>query len=415
VPLEVRRRPPVPVPEGRCPRPLVKRKLQEFAVSLGVARNADGRSVEVYPKQEATQGESTAGNWINLPYYHAEDSPRFAVAEGRPIGFTEFLAYATDMAVSSHALEAVQPAESGGMFEDGPPCLQHLHQIGITKGTRNQTLVNIGVYFRAKDPDRVEELLDAYNAECMTPPLPQEEVQNIARSLKRREYVYTCSQVPLSDHCRKTECKKRKFGVGVFRSTANEGKFPELANLRKITTDPPRWLIQVGDQDVSMTTDELLNMPKFRRAVFERLTLVVPTLKNHQWEEKVETLVATVTVIAAPEDAGTFGQFQAYLAQFLETRRSADSREALLLGKPWEEEGKVYFRSPDLYAFLERKRFKEYNMSQIWDQLRRLGADKFQFQLKKSCVQVWWLPVEGFVAGEQQEPFELPVRPEPTF
>jgi hypothetical protein len=401
------------------PAPLMRERLTACKLALKLPNNPDGRAIEIFPKQDDTRKDGNRGSWINLPYYGGDKTTRYAIAQGERLNLADFLDHAEACTITSGELQALHPSTEGDAFTDGPPCLQKLHQIGVGKGVRAQVLINVGMYFKLKDPGRLEELLTAYNQDCITPPLQLREVSDTVRSLTRKSYVYMCNQLPLSEHCAKLECKKRRWGIGAFRRAENEAKFPTLDNLRKVTTDPPRWVLDVDGEEVSLTTDELLTAPKFRRAVFERLTRVVPTLKNHEWDERVEELVANVTVVYAPEDAGVYGQFRAHLAAFLEGRRSSDSRESLLLGKPWEEdhqgEPRVFFRSHDLYAFLERKRFKDYSLAQVWDALRGLGAGKHQFNIRKSCVVVWHLSTDEFLAGEQKEAFSVPIQPEPEF
>ena len=55
-------------------------------------------------------------------------------------------------------------------------------------------------------------------------------VRSWARSLKG----YTCTQSPISDHCKKGICVKKKFGV----LAGSKGTYPVLTNLKKIELDP---------------------------------------------------------------------------------------------------------------------------------------------------------------------------------
>jgi hypothetical protein len=84
----------------------------------------------------------------------------------------------------------------------------------------------------------------------------------------------------------------------------------------------------------------------------------------------------------------------------------------MLNGKPYEELGKIYFRSPDLYSYLERRKFREYSPSQVFTNLRKLGAGHKTFNLKGACVQTWCMPIPK---SEQTEPFDPIVNDEPTY
>ena len=76
------------------------------------------------------------------------------------------------------------------------------------------------------------------------------------------------------------------------------------------------------------------------------------------------------------------------------------------MGKRWHDNGMVYFRSADLMAYLDKKKFREFKPRQIWPILRAQGAKHQQVHTKGKCVQCWFLPEPE----EQTEDHTVPER-----
>jgi hypothetical protein len=388
---------------------LVQSKLKEYARAIGFTENADGRAVEIFPKQTKL-GPDETGNWINLPYYGGDESNRYAVMGTRKLSLAEFLdlAEATRSGIAERGgLGAIkQSVKSADFFQDGPPCLQTLHQLGYPAGSRNQGLYNIGVYFKLSNPDGWREELEEYNETRMDPPLSPTEVAGVAKSLEKREYLYKCGEIPISPHCKRSECRKRRFGIDAFKHQADLDNFPSLENLTKIQTDPPRWEIDVNGITVEVATDDLLALHKFRKTCLERASIIVPMVKQHLWDEKIRELLASHKVVEAPEDAGTAGAFNVLLAGFLGMMARSETRDDLLLGKPYAEGERVYFRSIDLNSYLKRNNFNDYNQARVFTALRARDADHHQFTIRGQTIQVWSLPLLGGMV--QTEDFGTP-------
>jgi hypothetical protein len=393
-------------------------KLKSFVKVLNISNPPDkkGRvpSIEVFPKQSKTS-DSNIGNWINLPYYgglHKTD--RYAFRKGAPLSLEDFLDYAESLRITSDELKVLNPdAGDDNFFRDGPPCLQALHREGFAEGERNQGLYNVGIFLKLRYPDDWDERLHAYNEERVDPPLPEDEVRQIIRSLDGKTYVYKCSDIPIVDFCKKNLCKKQLFGIEAFRQQRIAEAMPKMSALTKINTDPPRWSIMVEGVEIPLSTDDLMNLARFRKSVFERTNRIIPFVKAHEWDDVLRLLMEDVQIIEAPEDAGIFGQFRIHVLDFLKLRFKSESREALLLGKPWAENGRVYFRSHDLGAFLKRRQFNDYYLAgQVYDSLRSLGAGHVQINVKGQIVQAWWLPTPE---NELTEDLDLPRSDDPDF
>lgn len=376
-----------------APARIVRDVLHLWAEFLGI-KNDDKRPIEIFPKQ-ASLRPGQVGNWINLPYYGAT---RHAVSpNGQTLTLDEFLAVAEAKTVA-HGLALQQITPNGiNPFIKGPPCLQHLHTEGFPEGTRNAGLYNVGIFFKISHPTDWQQRLHEYNVNSgvVSPPLKGGEVDSIVNSLSNKSYSYNCDDAPIQPHCKRRECKKREFGISTVLGDRQKENFPDVTKLRKISTDPPRWIINISNQDIELTTDELMSLAKMRRVVLERANVVLPSLRPDHWDDLLRDLIRDVTVIEAPEDAGIFGQFTMLVEQFCTRRRSSETREDILAGLPFAEEGKIFFRSQDLTMFLQRKRFYSYSTGEIYTALRRLKAGHQSLRIRGNIVQCWFVPDPG--------------------
>ena len=399
------------------PATLMVEKLREWAKALGL-KNAPQmindklvvRDVEIFPKNPRL-APSDEGNWINLPYYGNGSTTRYAVkADGTSMSLDDFLDLAEQESVSSSELEGIRPANNP--FMEGPPCLETLNGLGYPEGSRNDGLYNVGIFFKLQDEATWQEKTRQYNQEHMDPPLKNREVESIINSLSRRDYTYKCEDLPIQPHCEKKTCKKRRFGVGGFRRKKNEENMPDMGNLRKVLTDPPRWILNVDGNDIDFRTEDLMLVPRFRKAVLERCDRVFPLIRQADWDDLLSQLLEDHETIEAPEDAGTLGQFRHLVNEFLLRRLQSQSKEDLLGGMPWEDGPKTFFRAADLLAFLDRKKFKEYTASEVYSRLRSIGAGHDKLGIKGAQVQVWFLPTP---TGQQTEEFTPRSSGDPEF
>ena len=93
-------------------------------------------------------------------------------------------------------------------------------------------------------------------------------------------------------------------------------------------------------------------------------------------------------------DASPQGQFEKILDSFLTGKVQARHRDEIMNAKPWHDsdEKMVYFRSEDLFIFLESRRFRYPSQHQVWSWLRNLGGDRKTFRIKSKAVKVWSVP-----------------------
>jgi len=127
------------------------------------------------------------------------------------------------------------------------------------------------------------------------------------------------------------------------------------------------------------------------------------------WDDHIRGLLGKLEVVDAPEDAGFEGQFLALIERFCDGSEvhMARHRDELLIGKPREENGTVYFRSSDMLKFMDRHRLRV-TAREAWRILwEALGAKPRAFKIKGKCVKCWGVPAYAAPDGALETP-EIP-------
>ena len=378
-------------------------RLQEMASLLGYGTS------EIFPKQIRRSGhDKDAGSWINVAYYDGMMGGRFCVtADGNALNEDQFLTLAN---------RRKQPIDFFGKavsvtaeLPQGPPCLQHLVQIGLPQGTRNTVLHELALYAKKVDPEGFGDMVEDFNRKYMQPSLPAEEVRTIIFSIKKKDYQYSCSKQPMVQHCNAGLCRSRKYGVGKAKEQTLA-----LGRLRKLTTEPPIWFWDVEGFSLKLMTDEIQNPALFQRVCMEQLNKMPPVPKRTNWEEIVAEAMKDLDVIEIP-DASRHAQFTEILIGYLTGSAQGQVREDLLRGVPFTEEGRTYFRLDALMRYLDIQRFKEMKRNDILSSLRDLGGRNDSLTLKGRQARYWSVPVFPIQTEGYDLPKQLTDDNKPTF
>ena len=165
-------------------------KLGEIAALL------EHGGAEIFSKQDHID-DPKAGNWINMPYYNGVMGMRWCFKQdGDVMSPEEFLDYFEKIGQPASWLD--EPLTTPTDLPEGPPCLQHLVQLRFSEGTRNTGLYNLGVYARKAGDDNWQSMVRDFNCKLMDPPLPNDEVTETLKSLKKKTYSYQCSNALLA-------------------------------------------------------------------------------------------------------------------------------------------------------------------------------------------------------------------------
>jgi hypothetical protein len=374
-----------------CSATLMQSKLTEFSIALGYG------GCEVFPKQTLRVSEKDLGNWINIAMYgalSAEGTTRFAIRNGEHIqALDDFVRYAKSMQLTPRLLETATPKLSD-LFADGPPCLQQIASNGLTEGGRNVTLTNVVIYLKKKYPEEWQDKLQEFNFEHVHPPLPAAELSQIRKNQQRKTYYYQCKQPPLCNHCDKKECLKREFGVvGGNDGGGNDENILFRADglvIHQQGTSIQYMTLNVLGHTITMDPRAIRSPEEVAFAFLEQAHIVLMPFKKVDWLNKLAELMLTATIQQLPDDACESGQFYSLMDVFL-SQRPTHSKNELLKGNVYTENGHCYFRSRDLLTFLMQRRFDS-KPAQVWKWVRGMDGNSDTMRIDGKNYRVWYVP-----------------------
>lgn len=378
---------------------IMKSKLAEFASVLGYGGS------EIFPKQtELLVERGDAGSWINIPYFKGEETDRYAYGENAmPIkSIQEFLREAQRKMIDPEMLETYSVGRKDPLGPDAPPCLNCLCSQGFPEGTRNNGLMQLGIFAILKDKDNWERELDKMNAEYMDPPLSSVEVLGVIKSLKKKEYRYMCSSQPMASFCNRPKCRTVRYGIGP--STG----MPTMGTLTKFATTPPVWFLDIeGGGRIELTTEDLQQPLRFQKACMDQHNIMPPVLKRDNWSDIVAALLESVNIVSVPYESTPTGQLMSYLEDFFNVKshpKEKRGREVLLTGNVWKEYDDTYhFRLRDFMDYLAVRRFTEFKQSKVAVMLKEMGAKHSFINIKGKGCNTYTIVVKN---ATQSEPFD---------
>lgn len=376
--------------------------LKAWAIELGFP------NAEIFPKQERMQYDPETralqlGNHINLPYFNAEYTERYAIDNGKICDLQYFVASATTARLSPEAVERLY----GTLHPDAPPCLQRLLKYGVHEGSRNTALYNFTIYFKRAFKSNYRELLFDVNNKLFDEPLPHREASSVISSASRRKYFYKCKEEPLASLCDKRACLQRKYGIQPEQDV--DDRMPQFAALQKHMTEPVRWILLVDDKTITLSTPQLLDFRAVREAVADTHTKLIPLVPNDHWAKMLEKLMADATVVDAPDDASTAGLMRSKLLSFIkkvntDVADEVGERQLLLRGVPIlqtiDGDRYIVFRGEYFVDFLKRNKAEELRGANLWMALKDMGLLHRKLRVGKSIYPVWCIKHSDITSSE---------------
>ena len=263
------------------PASLMQSKLKQMSVILGYEGS------EIFPKQtEILVDRGDTGNFLNLPYFNEMKGLRYAFNDnGSAASLEEFYKLYDLLACGRQEVEKIEIEEKKieEAFSGGPPCLNKLASIGFGEGSRNNALFNIAVYYKQSKPDSWEDEIVKANMKYMEPPLSNNEVQQLIKSVSRKGYdKYRCKDAPINSVCQAGLCRTKRFGVGY-----GEEEMPILGSLTKYTSNPPQWFLDVGETRIELKSEQIYSPNLFALACLDQANLIVPIHKPKDWKQHI--------------------------------------------------------------------------------------------------------------------------------
>ena len=369
---------------------------------------------EVFPKQSkltvGKDGSKNLGNWVNSPYFDVARTMRYAVVEGKPITLTEFLDLAERSKITDVQLRSLSLAD----HPDAPPCIQHLYQHGVAQGHRNEGMYNIVIYLKKVDPDTADARAHEVNTTIFQKPLPKAELSRTINSALRDNMQYRCEQEPVRSLCKRDDCLKQKYGITPADADRLDTveSLPEFTNLVKFMSEPVRWELTIdGVRITNIDTEALLDWRAIRILIAERLTRVVPQVKNQEWERVLMPMMKAARVVETPDDASVSGVIRSRLREFsskcdlLNKGADLEDRRALLRGLPVVQQltidgipGRyVVFRGEDFINFLKRTKSEELKGVNLWFAVKDI-CQHTKIRAGDSNINVWAVAVSDIMS-----------------
>jgi hypothetical protein len=333
---------------------------------------------EIFPKQtQLTKDPETGmikpGQFINLPYF--KKSERLAInLDGVPFTFEEFIQVAEANTVNVEDLknltESIENKDLEGVdeeFDEGPPCLAHLSKIMKSPGFdgKDRFMYNYHVFVKMKYGDNWQQKVMNAPVKYFEPAhanaWDKQTLNAKVRSWSKSEKGYTCTQSPLSEHCKKGICVKKKFGI----LAGSKGSYPVLTNLRKIDIEPePEYEFDVTKPDgigkatvYCKTIEHVTEQRKRRNSIARSAGFPPPLIKVPEDQIVLDALFETQTVVSPPIGTSPREKLHDVIHAKINGPKAMND-SSFKSGTVLIEEGFAYFRFEKFYDKLKAKNWK---------------------------------------------------------
>lgn len=387
------------------PADVVMKRLELYATTLGCGR--DLIKAEIFPKQSDISA-GRVGNWLNLPFFDdANGTARTYVApDGTEMGLTEFLGVVEPFD-SAFSLPIPVRSET---FNQGPPCLEKLQEVGVQPGHMHNALYNAGVYYRLAFPLEWESYLHTFNKKFLKPPVESRYVATVIKGLKKKDYKYKCSQDPIVSYCEKELCKTRTFGImsPEERTKAAAAKINlPITALKKYNCSPGRWGLMFDEDEVIVDSKDIMNYNVVRIHLLDKMNIIPPVMKNTLWEAKLTDLMQNnCTLVEVSGDSSEHKLAAELLENYVNQGRPSEG--ALDFGDAYQVHSEaqggcdVYVTTRNIRQWLTTAdlRFKVHEVTVL---LRQLGWESKTKYLDKMNRRVWHKFHAGLEPGQRDQ------------
>ena len=331
---------------------IVRDKLLSISAVLGYG------GAEVFPKQIELKSQDDTGNFLNLPYFNGDNTTRYAFKDdGTAASLEEF--YGIYKNVKQLDVGSIKVERPESEFSDGPPCLESLTQTDIKDG-RDRILYQYIQYAKRKWPENWQSKINAFNYKYFEKhpegPLEDKIVQGKIKFNDGKDLGFKCNEEPMCNHCDKSLCKTRKFGIG------GDSVFPTLSDLQKVELDEPYYWVNVDGERIKLDTiDSLLEQRLFRRTVAKQINKKPPRITIKEFEKYTDMLLAGVEIIKAPIGSSLIEQLKDHLEEYcLNDSSATTNKEEIFLGNVWTSESKHHFIfNKFFHGYLQRRKWPE--------------------------------------------------------
>jgi hypothetical protein len=368
---------------------LIRDKLQEWAGELGYA------NCEIFPKQIEIQADrGDTGNFLNLPYHGGDDSMRHGFSDdGSASSLDNFFSLYDRYCTSEKDLKEFKVKRKNDIeLNDGPPCLSTLMSQGIPPGGRDNTLYQYAVYAKKKWPDDWSAKIEEFNYKYMETPLSAQQVLKTIKQHEKKDYQYKCKDQPMCAVCSLNICKGKQYGVG---NTFEH----QVSDLTKYESDESTWFLNIDGRRLKLSTDQLYDQHKFRRACMNEINVMPNMMRPNDWDSRLQSLLDNVEVIQMPHEITKTGRFESLLERFLEDQGEAEHADEIDMGKALFEQRDYTDKIKDDKGEREitvkkmTAYFKDFSTTEMAAHIRnKLGGGDTRRKIKGKTAYLWFVP-----------------------
>ena len=361
-----------------------RRNANFLRTLLGLPQNT-----EIFPKQDIVPKGGT-GNWINLPYFGGNGSPRAYIdAEGKPVDNV-------DVAMSTISNKVIDTATFDAWkdslpLNDAPPCLQSLY-LRHDVHDRNNYLFSLACYFKAKYAEDYENYVLEAN-ERLTRPLSEKELnQTVFSSLNKHTYSYRCFESPLCTVCNKKECSTRTYKVGDEVSPLN------YEQLVQYNCDPPYYDWTINGKVLRFNSEaEIIQQEKFIELCMRHLSILPNKIKREAWTAIVNEALKNKQVKEVEYDTSSpLAVMQESLRQFLLSSTLGDHiDDSIGVGRPYlsYDAQTIVTTMKDLYLYASNTTKLKFSNRDIANWLYSINARTSTRKVQYMAMRVWVVDV----------------------
>ena len=333
---------------------------------------------EIFPKQtqltkDNETGQLNKGNFINLPYFKKIERVAINV-DGTQFTFNQFIEVIENNTVSQEDLkiitDSIEKQDMEGVdeeFIEGPPCLAHLSKIMKDPkfDGKDRFMYNYHVFVKMKYPDdwqkKVKNAPVKYFIGEHANAWDDKMVAAKVRSWTKQFKGFTCTQSPISEHCKRGICVKKKFGI----LAGSKGNYPVLTNLKKIDLDPePEYEFDVTKPDgISTATvhcrsiEHVNDQRKRRNAIAKAAGFPPPIIKGDEDQTVLEELFKTQKLVHPPIGTSPKEKLHDVLHAKINGPKAMNDA-SFKSGTVLIEDGYAYFKFDKFYDKLRSKNWK---------------------------------------------------------
>jgi hypothetical protein len=339
---------------------------------------------EIFPKQDIVPSGGT-GNWINLPYFGGDNSPRCLIdQDGTSITNVDIAV--ANIVQRRITLDQFKTWKTTIPLNDAPPCLQSLYlRRNVTE--RNNYLFSLGCYYKAKYGEEYENYLRDANAR-LTKPLSEKELQQtVLSSLNKHTYSYRCHEVPLSGLCNKKECAKREYKVG---DVVSQLSYEQLV---QYNCDPPYYDWTINGKPLRFNSEaEIIQQEKFIELCMRHLSILPNKIKREAWTAIVnEALKNKITKEIEFDTSSPLAIMQESLRQYMLNATLGDTLEdCITSGRPYiTGMQQIITTMKDLYLAASQATKLKFTSRDIANWLYGIGAQASTRKVRMVSTRVW--------------------------